>query len=65
MKNEVDATLAFAKSMDFDELANFSKVHSKIRKPKRLNENLYFSVVTNIYWYYAKEIITVVDPICS
>ena len=65
LKNEVDAALAFAKSMNIDGLTGFNKMHRRRRKPKRLDENPDSVVVLNIYRYYAKETIAVLDTVLS
>ena len=65
LKNEIDAALAFAKSMNIDGLTDFNKMHRRRRKPKRLDENPDFTVVLNIYRYYAKETIAVLDAMLS
>ena len=59
LKNEVDAALAF------DGLTGFNKMHRRRRKPKILDENPDSVVVLNIYRYYAKETIAVLDTVLS
>ena len=65
LKNEVDAALAFAKSMDTDDLSDFNEVRRRRRMPKRFDENPDSTVVLDIYQYYSKEIIAVLNTMLS
>ena len=60
LKNEVDA-----KSMDTDDLSDFNEARRRRRMPKRFDENPDSTVVLDIYQYYSKEIIAVLNAMLS